>query len=412
VVGPEGQEIQDLLGSEVEYVVQREQLGTGHAVLQTESALKNHNGPLLVIHGDTPLYRSTTLRGLVSFHDSSKASGTVLSVFVDDPTGYGRIIRDSEGAFAKIVEEKDATPEEAAVKEINSGTYVFQSEPLFAALHQLSPENAQGEYYLTDVLGIIRGQAGRVEIFTHDDHEEALGINNRVQLAAAERILRNRIREKWMLAGVTMIDPDTTYIDAQAELESDVVIFPFTFIEGHTRVASGSVIGPFAQVRDCVIGENVTISQATVLGSTLEPGCTVGPYSHIRPGCHLAEKVKVGGFCEIKNTTVGPGSKVPHLSYLGDTSVGSGVNIGAGTITCNYDGKNKYRTVIEDGAFIGSNCNLVAPVEIGTGAYVAAGSTITNDVPPGALGVARNRQRNIPDWVQRRSGKSSCQEEG
>ncbi|NLY51354.1 MAG: bifunctional UDP-N-acetylglucosamine diphosphorylase/glucosamine-1-phosphate N-acetyltransferase GlmU [Firmicutes bacterium] len=412
VVGPEGQEIQDLLGSEVEYVVQAEQLGTGHAVLQTEAVLKSHSGPLLVIHGDTPLYRAATLRELIKTHESSNASGTVLSVLVDDPTGYGRIIRDDEGAFAKIVEEKDASPEEASVKEINSGTYVFQCEPMFAALHQISPENAQKEYYLTDVLGIIKEQAGMVEIYTHDDHEEALGINNRVQLAAAEKILRNRIREKWMLAGVTMMDPDTTYVDAEVELEPDVVLMPFTFIEGRTKVASGSVIGPFARVRDCVVGENVAISQATVLESTLEPGCTVGPYSHIRAGCHLAEKAKVGGFCEIKNTTVGPGSKVPHLTYLGDTSVGSGVNIGAGTITCNYDGKDKHRTVIEDGAFIGSNCNLVAPVKIGAGAYVAAGSTITTDVPPGALGVARNRQRNIPDWVQRRSGKSSCQEEG
>ena len=214
-----------------------------------------------------------------------------------------------------------------------------------------------------------------------------------------------------MLAGVTMMDPDTTYVDAEVELEPDVVLYAFTLLKGVPRWL-WLVIGPFARVRDCVVGENVAISQATVLESTLEPGCTVGPYSHIRAGCHLAEKAKVGGFCEIKNTTVGPGSKVPHLTYLGDTSVGSGVNIGAGTITCNYDGKDKHRTVIEDGAFIGSNCNLVAPVKIGAGAYVAAGSTITTDVPPGALGVARNRQRNIPDWVQRRSGKSSCQEEG
>ncbi|NLY30355.1 MAG: bifunctional UDP-N-acetylglucosamine diphosphorylase/glucosamine-1-phosphate N-acetyltransferase GlmU, partial [Firmicutes bacterium] len=295
VVGPEGQEIQDLLGSAVEYVVQGEQLGTGHAVLQAEAVLGSHDGPVLVIHGDTPLYRPDTLRELIKAHQSSRASGTVLSVLLNDPTGYGRIIRDAEGAFAKIVEEKDASPEEAAVKEINSGTYVFQCEPLFAALHQISPENAQKEYYLTDVLGIIREQAGMVEVFTHDDPEEASGINNRVQLAAAEKALRTRIREKWMLAGVTMMDPDTTYVDAEAELEPDVVLMPFTFIEGRTRVAAGSVIGPFARVKDCVVRENVTISQAVVVGSTLEPGCTVGPYTYIRPGCHLSEKVKVGG---------------------------------------------------------------------------------------------------------------------
>ncbi|MGI6566066.1 MAG: bifunctional UDP-N-acetylglucosamine diphosphorylase/glucosamine-1-phosphate N-acetyltransferase GlmU [Firmicutes bacterium] len=412
VVGQEGQEIQGLLGSEVEYVVQAEQLGTGHAVLQAEAVLQGCSGPVLVIHGDTPLYRPGTLRDLIEAHQSSKALATVLSVVVDDPTGYGRIIRDAADRFAKIVEQKDAGPEEALVKEINSGTYVFECEPLFEALHQISPENAQAEYYLTDVLEIIKEQAGKVEIFIHGDHEEALGINNRVQLAAAERILRDRIRERWMRAGVTMVDPATTYVDAEAELAPDVVLLPFTFIEGRTRVAAGSVIGPFSRVKDCVVGENVTISQATVLESSLDADSTVGPYSYIRPGCRLAEKAKVGGFCEIKNTTVGPGSKVPHLTYLGDTSIGSGVNIGAGTITCNYDGKKKHPTVIDDGAFVGSNCNLVAPVEIGAGAYVAAGSTVTNDVPPGALGVARSRQRNIPDWVQRWSSKTNAPEEG
>jgi bifunctional UDP-N-acetylglucosamine pyrophosphorylase/glucosamine-1-phosphate N-acetyltransferase len=412
VVGSAAEQIQEVLGNDVEYVVQEEQLGTGHAVLQAEAILKNHDGPLLVIHGDTPLYRAGTLRNLVDLHQDSGAIGTVLTVNVDDPTGYGRIIRDSAGGFKKIVEQKDASPGEAMVKEINSGTYVFECGPMFGALSQIKPQNVQNEYYLTDVLPILRKEYGKVQIFTHEDADEALGINNRVQLAVAEQIMRSRIREKWMLAGVTMMDPTTIYIDAEVILESDVVLLPFTFIEGHTRIATGSVIGPFVRVRDAELGQNVTVSQATVLESSLDSGCVVGPYSYIRPGCQLGEGAKVGGFCEIKNTVIGSGSKVPHLSYLGDTDVGKKVNIGAGTITCNYDGQEKHHTTIQDQAFVGSNCNLVAPVEIGSGAYVAAGSTITGNIPPGALGVARSRQRNIPDWAGRRGSKRSSPKKG
>ncbi|NMB46958.1 MAG: bifunctional UDP-N-acetylglucosamine diphosphorylase/glucosamine-1-phosphate N-acetyltransferase GlmU [Firmicutes bacterium] len=405
VIGHNGQAVKDTLGPGIEYVVQEEQLGTGHAVMQTETVLKNHNGPLMVIHGDTPLYRPATLRALVHSHRDSGVIGTVLAVNVDDPTGYGRIVRNAAGGLDKIVEQKDADPIELEIREINSGTYVFECESMFAALRRIRPQNVQNEYYLTDVLTILKEDHGTVQVFTHADDEEALGINNRAQLAVAEQIMRDRIREKWLLAGVTMIDPATTYIDAEAELEQDVALMPFTFIEGHTHIAQGSVIGPFVRLKDAKVGENVTISQATVVESSLERGCTVGPYSHIRPGCHLAEGVKVGGFCEIKNTIIGPESKVPHLSYLGDTRVGGQVNIGAGTITCNYDGLEKHRTTIEDQAFIGSNCNLVAPVVVGTGAYAAAGSTITTDIPPGALGVARNRQRNIPGWEQRQQRK-------
>ena len=412
VVGSAAKQIQEVLGSELEYVVQEEQLGTGHAVLQTASVLENHDGPLLVIHGDTPLYRPATLRELVHSHQDSGAIGTVLTVNVDDPTDYGRIIRDSTGGFERIVEQKDATPEEAMVKEINSGTYVFECAAMFSALSRVRPQNVQHEYYLPDVLPILREEQGKVQIFNHGDDEEALGINNRVQLAVAEQIMRNRVREKWLLAGVTMVDPATTYIDAEAVLEPDVTLLPFTFIEGHTWIASGSVIGPFARLRDARLGKNVIISQATVLESSLEPGCVVGPYSYIRPGCQLEEGAKVGGFCEIKNTVIGSGSKVPHLSYLGDTHVGKKANIGAGTITCNYDGQEKHHTTIEDQVFVGSNCNLVAPVEIGAGAYIAAGSTITGDIPPGALGVARSRQRNIANWAKRRRSRKGSPKKG
>ncbi len=409
VVGPDGLEAE--LGPSVEYVVQMEQLGTGHAVMQAEEALKGHSGPVLVITGDSPLYRGETLLGLISYHLDGGAVGTVLTVDVADPAGYGRIIRDADGNLEKIVEQRDTTPSQALVKEINSGTFVFASVPLFSALRRIRPQNAQNEYYLPDVLTILKEAYGKVQIFKHHDPEEALGINDRVQLAAAEQILRNRVREAWMRAGVTMIDPATVYIDAEAELAPDVVLLPFTFIEGHTTIAGGSVIGPFTRLQDAKVGENVTVSQATVIASSLGSRCVVGPYSHIRHGCDIATGAKVGGFCEIKNTTIGSGSKVPHLSYLGDTDVGSDVNIGAGTITCNYDGVLKHRTIIQDQAFVGSNCNLVAPIEVGASAYVAAGSTITGNIPPGALGVARSRQKNIADWATKWSKKHSAEEE-
>ncbi|NLJ86151.1 MAG: bifunctional UDP-N-acetylglucosamine diphosphorylase/glucosamine-1-phosphate N-acetyltransferase GlmU [Firmicutes bacterium] len=409
VVGPN--EVADRLGDQIEFVTQAEPLGTGHAVLQAEEALKGHNGPVVVVHGDTPLYLPDTIKELVRYHQAAGATGTVLTVDVEDPTGYGRIIRDRDGSFVKIVEQKDATDEEAKTKEINSGTYVFAREPLFAALHQIKPQNVQKEYYLTDVLAILRRERHKVDIYKHGDAEEALGINNRAQLAVAEGILRDRIRKAWMLAGVTMLDPNTVYIDAEAKLAEDVVILPFTFIEGNSRIAKGSVIGPFARLKDAHLGENVTVTQATVMASSIGAGAVVGPYSYIRPHCHIGAGARIGGFCEIKNTVIGSNSKVPHLSYVGDTDVGSDVNIGAGTITCNYDGAEKHRTIIEDRAFIGSNCNLVAPVVIGSDSYLGAGSTITGNVPPGALGVARSRQRNIPDWAGKWGKKQSEEEE-
>ena len=410
VVGPDGLDID--LGSDVKYVTQEEQLGTGHAVMQAEKVMEGYTGQVLVITGDAPLYRWETLRALVDYHLEGGALATVLTVDVHDPTGYGRIIRDVHGDLERVVEQRDANPTEALVKEINSGTFVFASAPLFEALRCIRPQNVQHEYYLPDVLTILKEMSnGKVQIFKHRDPEEALGINNRVQLAEAEQILRDRVREAWMRAGVTMMDPATIYIDATAQLAPDVVLMPFTFIEGNTTIASGSVIGPFTRLQDVTVGENVTVSQATVIDSILESQCDVGPYSYIRPGCHVGSGAKVGGFCEIKNTTIGCNSKVPHLSYIGDTHMGSNVNIGAGTITCNFDGTTKHHTTIQDKAFVGSNCNLVAPVEVGAGAYIAAGSTITGDVPSGALAVARGRQRNIPDWATRWGKKRLIEEE-
>lgn len=410
VVGPDGLDID--LGSDVNYVTQADQLGTGHAVMQAEALMEGYTGQVLVITGDAPLYRWETLRALVDYHIEGGALGTILTVDVHDPTGYGRIVRDSHGDLERVVEQRDANPTEALIKEINSGTFVFASAPLFQALRCIKPQNVQNEYYLPDVLTVLKEMPnGKVQIFKHHDPEEAVGINNRVQLAEAEQILRNRLREAWMRAGVTMVDPATVFIDASAELAPDVVLMPFTFIEGNTTIASGSVIGPFTRLQDVIVKENVTISQATVTRSILEAHCEIGPYSYIRPGSHIGYGAKVGGFCEIKNTTIGRDSKVPHLSYIGDTHMGSNVNIGAGTITCNFDGATKHHTNIKDEAFIGSNCNLVAPVEVGAGAYVAAGSTITGDVPSGALAVARGKQRNIADWTARWGKKRHIEEE-
>lgn len=410
VEGPDGLDID--LGSDVNYVTQAEQLGTGHAVMQAEALMEGYTGQVLVITGDAPLYRWETLRALVDYHIEGGALGTILTVDVHDPTGYGRIVRDSHGDLERVVEQRDANPTEALIKEINSGTFVFASAPLFQALRCIKPQNVQNEYYLPDVLTVLKEMPnGKVQIFKHHDPEEAVGINNRVQLAEAEQILRNRLREAWMRAGVTMVDPATVFIDASAELAPDVVLMPFTFIEGNTTIASGSLIGPFTRLQDVIVKENVTISQATVTRSILEAHCEIGPYSYIRPGSHIGYGAKVGGFCEIKNTTIGRDSKVPHLSYIGDTHMGSNVNIGAGTITCNFDGATKHHTNIKDEAFIGSNCNLVAPVEVGAGAYVAAGSTITGDVPSGALAVARGKQRNIADWTARWGKKRHIEEE-
>lgn len=407
VVGFQADKVREELGDSVEYAVQEEQLGTGHAVMQTRHLLENHTGPILITYGDAPLYRSETFAGLIKAHAAAGAGATLLSVILSNPTGYGRIIRDEKGRFLAVVEERDATRQQAAIREVNSGTYVFESSLLFAALDNLRPENAQQEYYLTDVPALMRQAGEKIHIFSDADPVETLGINNRLQLARAEKILRDRIREKWMLAGVTMIDPASVFIDAEVELEPDVVLYPSVFLEGRTRVGRGAVIGPFTRLVDVEVGENTVITQSTVWKSELEANCTIGPYTYIRPGCHLEEGVKIGDFTEVKNSRVGAYSKIPHLSYVGDSHVGRKVNVGAGTITCNYDGQKKHQTIIGDEAFIGSNSNLVAPVEVGPCAYVAAGSTITKKVPAGALGVARCRQTNIPDWNERKRAEDA-----
>jgi len=386
----------------VEVVRQEPQAGTAHALLQAEPALRGYRGELLVLCGDTPLLTGETLSELVAYHRQNGAMATVLTARLDDPTGYGRVIRDGPGNVCRIVEQKDATASELTVNEVNTGIYCFVAPLVFDYLRRVSPNNVQGEYYLTDVVQLMVADGLRVASYAAPVADEVLGINDRVQLARAGEILRRRILEKLMREGVTVIDPASTFVGSGVEVGCDTVIYPFTIVEGKTRIGENCVVGPGARLVNAVLGNGVVVQYAVVVDSSLADGCTVGPFAYVRPGCEIGPRVKIGDFVEVKKSRVGEGSKIPHLTYVGDAEIGAGVNVGAGTITCNYDGFKKHRTVIGDGAFVGSNTNLVAPVVVGPGAYIAAGSTITKNVPPGALGIARSRQSNIPDWVARR----------
>ena len=402
VVGFGGDQVQAKIGAAAEYVLQAEQLGTGHAMMQVQPVLAGFSGTILLLCGDTPLLTDKTLLALVAAHQQSGAAATVLTAMPADATGYGRILRNESGQVLGIVEQKDATPEQKKIGEINTGIYCFEAAPLFAALAGLTCNNAQKEYYLTDVLAILAQagqQVGAVEVA---DFQETLGINSRLQLAEAEKILRQRKLVELMDSGVTVMDPASTFVDATVSVGEDTVLYPFTWLEGETTIGRDCRIGPNSRIADSQLGDAVTLHFSYAHECKIAEGVTVGPYVHLRPDTQLAAGVKVGNFVEIKNSLVGQGSKVPHLSYIGDTDIGSGVNIGSGTITVNYDGKKKHRTHIGDDAFIGCNTNLVAPVSVGAGAYIAAGSTITKDVPDGALGVGRARQSNIAGWVEKK----------
>ena len=402
VVGFGGDQVQAKIGAAAEYVLQAEQLGTGHAMMQVQPVLAGFSGTILLLCGDTPLLTDKTLLALVAAHQQSGAAATVLTAMPADATGYGRILRNESGQVLGIVEQKDATPEQKKIGEINTGIYCFEAAPLFAALAGLTCNNAQKEYYLTDVLAILAQagqQVGAVEV---SDFQETLGINSRLQLAEAEAILRRRKLVELMDSGVTVMDPASTFVDATVSVGEDTVLYPFTWLEGETTIGRDCRIGPNSRIADSQLGDAVTLHFSYAHECKIAEGVTVGPYVHLRPDTQLATGVKVGNFVEIKNSLVGQGSKVPHLSYIGDTDIGSGVNIGSGTITVNYDGKKKHRTHIGDDAFIGCNTNLVAPVSVGAGAYIAAGSTITKDVPDGALGVGRARQSNIAGWAEKK----------
>ncbi|RDV84637.1 bifunctional UDP-N-acetylglucosamine diphosphorylase/glucosamine-1-phosphate N-acetyltransferase GlmU [Ammonifex thiophilus] len=402
VVGHEGEEVAAAVGDRAEIVWQREQLGTGHALLQAREALAGYEGDILVLPGDVPLVRGETLRSFWQLHRRKGVAATVLTTELEDPTGYGRIVRDAEGRLRRIVEHKDAAPAEREIKEVNTGIYCFRPV-VFQVLPKIRPDNVQKEYYLTDAVDLLLREGLEVACFRGEDPEEFLGINDRRQLAEAEGIIRRRVAEKLMEAGVTILAPALTFIDPGVRVGADTVIYPFTFLEGETTVGESCVIGPWSRLKDAVLGREVVIEGgAVIIGARLEDGAKAGPFAYLRPGTVLRPGARVGTFVEVKNSVVGPESKVPHLSYIGDAEIGAKVNVGAGTITCNYDGERKWPTVIEDFAFIGSNTNLVAPVRVGRGAYVGAGSTITKDVPPDALGIARSRQVNIPDWAKKK----------
>ncbi len=395
VVGHQADRVREVLGKDCLYALQGQQLGTGHAVQQTEKLWPKGGGTLLVLCGDTPLITAETIKRLIQEHRRSKAVCSVLTAQVPDPAGYGRIIRNRQGDVERIVEEKDATDHEKQIMEINTGCYCFDQGELRTALSQLTVANARGEYYLTGVVGYFQRQGLTVIGVKLDDYRELQGINNRSQLARAGRVLRERINERLMLAGVTMVSPETTFIDIEVSVGRDTVILPNTHLTGSTRVGANCQIGPDTTIIDSEIGDGTFINNSVIKESSVGNNCTIGPFSYLRPGTELDDGVKIGDFVEVKKSVIGKGSKIPHLSYIGDSIVGKGVNVGAGAITCNYDGVNKWKTVIEDGAFIGSNTNLVAPVKVGSDAFIGAGSTITKDVPPGSLAVARGRQKNL-----------------
>ena len=402
VVGFGADEVRAELGNAAEVVVQAEQLGTGHAVLQAEPLLRDARGTVMVLCGDTPLLTGALVKRLYEEHEKAGAKATVLTAVMPDATGYGRVIRTAAGDVEKIVEHKDATEEERAVQEVNSGIYCFEKEALFSALKNVGCDNAQGEYYLPDVLSILRERGEKIWAVAADDYEETLGVNSRLHLAQAEKILRRRKNIELMKSGVTLMDPDSTFVDSNVIVGRDTVIYPFTWLEGKTVVGEGCTLGPSSRFTDAKIGNSVTAHFVYAHECEIESGATMGPYVHIRPDSHISNDVKIGNFVEVKNSKIGAGSKLPHLQYIGDCDMGAGVNMGCGTITVNYDGKQKFRTKIGDNAFVGCNSNLVAPVAVGDGAYVAAGSTITKDVPPEELAVARARQKNIPNWPDKR----------
>jgi bifunctional UDP-N-acetylglucosamine pyrophosphorylase / glucosamine-1-phosphate N-acetyltransferase len=388
------------------FVTQEPQLGTGHALLQSAEVLEGKAGDVLLLSGDVPLLTRRTLAELVKKHEDSRAAATVLTALVDQPYGYGRIVR-VRGKISRIVEERDASPVQRKIKEVNGGVYVFSLPPLFNALRGLATANAQGEYYLTDLVSTYRRKKLIVETVVLEDSNEIHGINSRSELAEASRIVRQKKNEEVMAAGVTIEDPATTYIDEGVIVGADTVIHPGVHLEGKTEIGAACEIHSGVRIINSTLGERVTVQNFCVInGSRLGPGVTVGPFVHMRPESELHESVRIGNFVELKKSVVGKGSKAGHLSYLGDAVIGEGVNIGAGTITCNYDGAQKHQTVIEDGAFIGSDTQLVAPVTVGKGAYVGSGTTIRESVPAGSLAISAGKQRNIAGWADKKKAVS------
>lgn len=393
--------VKDYLGDRSQYVYQEEQLGTAHAVDQAREFLGGKEGTTLILSGDTPLLQADTLAQLMDYHEKEEAKATILTAIADDPHGYGRVIRAEDDSVTKIVEEKDASEAERAVQEINTGTYCFDNKELFKALKQVDNDNAQGEYYLPDVLEILKANNEKVGAFQLENMDEALGVNNRVALSEASTLMRKRINEQHMINGVTLVDSETTYIEVDVQIGQDTVIEPGTYLKGKTVIGEDVVIGMNSVIENSQLADNVEIHQSIILDSVVGKGSDVGPHSHLRYNSELGENVHIGNYVEVKNSTVGDDTKAGHHTYIGDAKIGKDVNVGCGVVFANYNGKTKSQTIVGDHSFIGSNSNLVAPVELGKNSFVAAGSTITEKVPENALGIARARQKNKEEFHTR-----------
>ena len=400
VIGHQAEKVRSILPPGVIPAMQKEQKGTAHAAEVGLGALREADGILLLLSGDTPLLDTETLKGLVSYHKRKKADMTILTAFLEEPFGYGRIVRE-DGRIKKIVEQKDASASERGIKEINSGTYCFNIKSLKKALKDVRSANAQGEFYLTDVVEILRRKGGRVAGIPVEEPATALGVNSRVELAAAEKIIRAKINRRLMASGVTIIDPDSTYISAVASIAPDTIIHPGNSITGKTDIGPGCVLMPGNIISESVLGTGVIVKGYSVIeDSKISDEAHIGPFAHLRPGSLVGTGARVGNFVELKKASLGEGTKASHLTYIGDATIGKNVNIGAGTITCNYDGFSKFRTVIGDDVFVGSDSQFIAPVNIGKGALIAAGSTITKDVPKDALALSRAPQMNRENWAK------------
>ena len=401
IVGFGAEKVKEQLGERSKYALQKKQLGTGHAVLATADLLKDKKGTTLVICGDTPLLTAKTLEELVEHHEEVEAKATILSAIAKDASGYGRIVRNADNFVEKIVEHKDASEEELLINEFNTGTYCFDNEFLFKALTQVGNDNAQGEYYLPDVISILKQQGEVVTAYVMDSEDESMGINDRVALAKASEIMTARINEEHMKNGVTFVDPSTTYIESDVVIGQDTVIEPGVFLRGNTVIGDNSFISANSDIKDSQIGNHVSIYSSTVKNAIVKDGADVGPYAHLRPDAIISEKAHIGNFVEIKKATIGEGTKVGHLTYVGDATLGKDINVGCGTVFVNYDGKNKFHTTIGDHSFIGSGTNLVGPVTLGANSATAAGSTITKDIPENDLGIARARQSNLEGYAKK-----------
>ena len=402
VVGHKAETVKEVLGDVCEFALQAEQKGTGHAVMQDIDVIKNSKGEVVILNGDTPLITAETINKAIEYHKNNGNQATVITAILDDATGYGRIVRDNDGSVLKIVEQKDASEEEKKINEVNSGMYVFDAQSLVYALDKITPNNAQGEYYLTDTLEILLSAGKKIGGYAISDNDEIRGINDRVQLNEAEKIMQKRINEYHMRNGVTMRNPESVYIEDGVEIGNDTEICQNVTIKSGTKIGSDCVIGSGSMLDRAVIHDGVDVLSSVILESEVDEGTHVGPFAYIRPNCHVGKEVKVGDFVELKNSNIDDGTKISHLTYIGDSDVGKRVNFGCGTVTCNYDGKKKYRTTIGDDCFVGCNTNFVSPINVGDGVYIAAGSTITEDIPENSLSIARARQVNKEGWKDKR----------